>query len=59
MKTFSLSALANYRTTIFGCAAATLSYLVQQHIGNVGLEQALLSLSLMLAGASAADAAHK
>ena len=56
MKTFSLSALSNYRTTIFGCVSAVLSYLVTNHIGNVGIEQTLLSLSLLLAGAAAADA---
>jgi len=56
MKTFSLSAVSNYRTTIFGLAAAVLSYLVQNHIGNVGIEQTLLSLALLMTGAAASDA---
>jgi hypothetical protein len=47
----------NYRTTIFGLSSAVLFYLIQHHIGNLPLENTLYSVSLMLGGASAADAA--
>lgn len=57
MKTFSLSALANYKTTILGIAGAILGYLIQHHIGNVGFEQMLQQLDLLLLGAAASDAA--
>jgi hypothetical protein len=54
-----LKSLKNYRTTLFGAAAAVLSYLISQHVGNLGVEQVLLSVALMGGGASAADAAKK
>jgi hypothetical protein len=56
---FLTNVLGHYRTSLFGLAAAVLSYLVSNHIGNMPIEQTLLSLALLLGGAAAADAAKK
>lgn len=54
-----VTSLKNYRTTACGIAAAVLTYLIQQHIGNVGIEQALLPIAIALGGISASDAAKR
>jgi hypothetical protein len=58
MKLF-IESLGNYRTTVFGLASAVLTFLIANHVGPIGIEQTLLSLSLLLSGAAAADAAKK
>jgi hypothetical protein len=59
MKTSVLSVFSNYKTTICGLSAAVLNYLIAQHVGNLQLEQTLLSAALLFGGAAAADAARK